>query len=454
MVRTSDYEKILKNLALNGEYADIFIESFCKRMIVFEDGRLDTLSFQDDAGVGLRLIRDGKTFYGFSNSAEVGDIEKIASELVSYSKNNNGRSIDFTRSSPVRTFEKPSEFVPLKDKIKLVETLSKVSFDNEKVVQVQAFYGEVYKEVRVLNSLGSDKTKDLSYLTIYSNVTAKKGDELQTGYEAFGGVFGVEELANIDVENIGKEALRKALNNLEADYAPAGRMPVVLGSKSGGTMVHEAVGHGLEADLAEEGMSVYAGKIGEKVANSLITVIDDGTLTGKRGYIPFDDEGTDGARNVLIENGILKAYMRDRLYSIKNGEAPTGNGRRESYRFKPVVRMTNTFIQPGNTPPEDIISSVNDGIYVADMGGGQVNTVNGDFVFEVTEGYLIKNGKIDKPIKNATLMGNGPEVMQSIDMVGNDLGFGVGTCGKAGQGVPVSDAQPTLRIPLITVGGK
>lgn len=454
MVKTPDYARILKKLASCGDYADIFIESSFRRIIVFEDGKIDTLSSEDDAGVGLRLIRNGRTFYGYTNSSDPDVLDEIACGLTALGEKGAETVLDFTKSSPVYTFERPCEQIPLQDKIKIAETVSRAAYGDKRAVQVRAFYGDVFRDVRIINSLGDDKTKKLSYITIYANAVAKDGDDLQTGYESFGGVFGAEGLDGFEPETVGKEALRKALNNLAADYAPAGRMPVVLASKAGGTMVHEAVGHGLEADLAEEGMSVYENKIGMQVANPIISVIDDGTLKPKRGYIPFDDEGTDAARNVLIENGILKSYMRDRLYALKNGGAPTGNGRRESYRHKPIVRMTNTFIAPGNDRPDDIIKSVDSGIYVADMGGGQVNTVNGDFVFEVTEGYIIKNGKIDRPVKNATLMGNGPEVMQSIDMAGTDLGFGIGTCGKGGQGVPVSDAQPTLRIPLITVGGK
>lgn len=218
-------------------------------------------------------------------------------------------------------------------------------------------------------------------------------------------------------------------------------------------MVHEAVGHGLEADLAQQGLSVYTGKIGETIASPLITVVDDSTLPGKRGSFAFDDEGTGSKRRVLIENGVLKGYMYDRLTAMKDGVTSTGNGRRESYRHQPIPRMTNTLIVPGDGNPEGIIKSVEKGLFVKKMGGGQVNTVNGDFVFEVSEGYLIEKGSIGEMLRGATLTGNGPEVLRMIDMVGNDMGFSIGTCGKDGQGAPVSDAQPTLRIPEMIVGG-
>lgn len=219
-------------------------------------------------------------------------------------------------------------------------------------------------------------------------------------------------------------------------------------------MIHEAVGHGLEADLAGKNLSVYSDKLGMKVASELITVLDDSTLPGRRGSFVFDDEGTLSQRTVLVEKGILVNFMYDKLCAIKEAKESTGNGRRESYRHKPIPRMTNTIIAPGDLDPDDIISSVTNGLLVSRMGGGQVNTVNGQFVFEVSEGYMIEGGKIGRPVRGAILTGRGPEILNEIDMVGNDLGFGIGTCGKDGQGVPVADAQPTLRIPQITVGGR
>jgi len=218
-------------------------------------------------------------------------------------------------------------------------------------------------------------------------------------------------------------------------------------------MIHEAVGHGLEADLAQSGLSVYSNKIGKQIASPLITVVDDATLVGKRGSFRFDDEGTEAERTMLVDKGVLKTFMYDRLTAMKDGARSTGNGRRESYKYRPIPRMTNTMIAPGISDPEEILRTTSNGLFVKKMGGGQVNTVNGDFVFEVSEGYRIENGTIGVPVRGATLTGNGPQVLMSIDMVGSDLGFSIGTCGKDGQGSPVSDAQPTLRIPEITVGG-
>lgn len=230
-------------------------------------------------------------------------------------------------------------------------------------------------------------------------------------------------------------------------------MAVVLAGTAGGTMIHEAVGHGLEADLANEGLSVYQNKIGLEVAHPLISVYDDATMAGHRGSFMFDDEGTPSQRTCLIEGGILKGYMHSRLTAANSGSAPTGNGRRQNYSFPPIVRMSNTFIAPGNDVPDSIISSTERGIYVKKMGGGQVNTINGDFVFDVQEAYRIEHGKIGEPIRGATLTGNGPKVLLMIDRVGNDLGFSIGTCGKNGQEAPISCGQPTIRIPQIIVGG-
>jgi TldD protein len=231
-------------------------------------------------------------------------------------------------------------------------------------------------------------------------------------------------------------------------------MPVVISSEAGGTMIHEAVGHGLEADLACNSLSVYQGKVGQLVASPLISVVDDGTMPKMRGSYAFDDEGVPSQRTTLIENGVLKGFLVDRLSGMKFDLAPTGNGRRETFRNKPIVRMTNTYISPGKQDPEKILAETKYGVFVKSMGGGQVNTVTGDFVFAVTEAYLIRDGKLGEPIRGATLVGNGPKVLSIVDRVGWDLGFSTGTCGKDGQGAPVTDAQPTLRIPGMTVGGE
>jgi TldD protein len=285
-------------------------------------------------------------------------------------------------------------------------------------------------------------------------VTAKQGDVLESGYKAKAGTEGFEMLTEEAVLETTDTAARLAVQNVQAEPAPAGTYTVVLASDAGGTLIHESVGHGLEADLNLKGMSVYSGRLGQKVASELITVVDDGTDPGKRGTQAMDDEGTQTHRTVLIENGILKTYLSDKKHARKLGIAESGNGRRESFRHLPICRMTTTMIARGTSDPAAILASVPDGIFVKGMGGGQVDVVSGNFAFEITECYRIRDGKQAEPLRGATLVGQGPKLMSEIDMVGSDLGYSVGTCGKDGQGAPVADAQPTLRIPSVVVGGK
>jgi len=287
-----------------------------------------------------------------------------------------------------------------------------------------------------------------------ANVTAGDDTQLQTGYQPLGETRGFELFTDEAVTGMVQEAVRLALQALDAQPAPAGTFPVVLSSSAGGTMIHEACGHGLEADLALAGMSSFAGKLGQKVAAEGVTIIDDGTLPHKRGSQAIDDEGNPVSRVVLIENGILKAYLQSRKTSRKMEVEPTGNGRRESYRHLPIPRMRNTFLAPGSEAPEAILRDLDRGLLVKHMGGGQVDTVTGNFVFQVTEGYWVENGVALYPVKNATLSGCGPEVLKGLTRIGNDLHhFDIGTCGKDGQGVPVSDALPTILCPALVVGG-
>lgn len=444
--------RILKKLASHGVYAEAFAENTERLTAVFENGKPDRLENTLEQGVSFRIINDGKTFFGFTTETDEMSLQDTADALI-YSTRNGGMDISFGNPVSVRNYEILSR-LPAEKKIAIISEIDMAASVDDRIIQKTAKYMEIVRNTRIINSLGEDISQSLNYVTTHSIVTASDGKEMQTAVVSEGGAFGAEEARSMNFASIGERAGKLAMQNLRAKNAPAGMMPVVLGSKAGGTMVHEAVGHGLEADHACNGTSVFAGRMGKRVASELITVIDDGTLKGRRGSFLYDDEGTSAAENVLIENGVLKSYMYDRLYAMKEGVKPTGNGRRESFRYRPIVRMTNTYIKPGDSKPEDIISSVRKGLYVADMGGGQVNTVTGDFVFEVTEGYLIENGKIGDPVRNATLIGNGPDVMTNIDMVGSDLGFGIGVCGKEWQNVPVTDAQPTLRIPEITVGGR
>src|SRR3972149_463619 len=343
----------------------------------------------------------------------------------------------------------------VENKISLVRKADNIArgYDS-RIRQVSVIYNDFIQKVQIATTEGTIAEDERIHTLSVIQVVASDNGIVQTGYESIGGSLGFELFDEIDTEELSLKAAKRAIMMLSARRAPGRRMPVVISSEAGGTMIHEAIGHGLEADLVQQGLSIYSKKIGQEIASSLVTVIDDSTIQKKRGSYRFDDEGMPSQHTVLLEKGILKSYMYDKLTAIKDGVLSTGNGRRQSYQYRPIPRMTNTFIAPGDTPPEKIINSVDYGLFVKKMGGGQVNTITGDFVFDVQEGYLIKKGLVEEAVRGATLAGNGPEVLKSIDMVGSDLGFSIGTCGKDSQGVPVSDAMPTVRIPEIVVGGE
>jgi TldD protein len=324
---------------------------------------------------------------------------------------------------------------------------------DKRVSQVTAFYKDTEQDVLIANSAGRWAREVRQYITLYVTAVAREGDEIRTGAESRSETRGFEFFEIHPPEGAGREAARIAVLQLGARPAPAGQFMVVLSSKAGGTMVHEACGHGLEADFIRKSLSAYTGKLGQKVASELISVVDDGTVSHLRGSSSVDDEGAATTRAVLIDRGVLKGFLHSRQTAQAMEASPTGHGRRESYRHLPLPRMRNTMILPGGTPPDRILASVRQGILICRMGGGEVDVTSGNFVFSCSEAYMIRDGKVAEPIRDATLIGNGPEVLRAIDMVGTDLGYGVGTCGKEGQGVPVADAQPTLRIPSITVGG-
>ena len=446
-------------LSNGGEFAEAFYEHTTSNQLFFEDKKLDRISSGIDAGVGIRVIYGSQSVYGYTTDLTQKGLEELASTLskVVSGKVAADRKIAFNKVVPTFSYkiEKDPTVLGLKDKLAFVDRANAAAWAAcPDIKQVTAGYVETRRKIEIANSLGELASDEKQYLTFYTELVGSRDGQMQTAYEAQGGFSGLELFDEHSPESIAREAARRLDVLLSAKPAPSGTMPVVLAAEAGGTMVHEAVGHGLEADLACNGLSVYKDKIGQSVASSLITVIDDGTIPAKRGSYSVDDEGTASRKTVLIENGILKAYMADRLSHMKFGVPLTGNGRRESYRHKPIVRMTNTYVQSGKDRPEDILGNTKMGLYVKSMGGGQVNTVTGDFVFAVTEGYLIMDGEIGPPVKGATLTGNGPDVLRKVDRVGSDLGYAIGTCGKDGQRAPVTDAQPTLRIPEITVGGE
>ena len=458
MIQNFDLTKILKTALKNGgDYADIYSDHTESLQIISEEKKIEKVTPSIDRGIGIRVLWEDRTAYGFTNEIS----EKALLELAeSVAESVKGKKFD--RTITLKTvlphlqfdFKKAPRDFGLELKKGFVTRVEETAWGADpRIMQVKVVYGEIFKKIAVATSNGELTREERNYTLLLAQVVAKENDNLQTGYHPIGGVIGLELFDKTAPEEVAKKATGQALLMLRARKASAGTMPVVLSSEAGGTMVHEAVGHGLEADLASRGLSVYHKKMGQKIGNEKITVVDDATLKTKRGSFLFDDEGTPSERTLLVEKGILKNYMYDRRMAMKDGAQSTGNGRRESYRFKPICRMTNTMILPGTDDPAEIVRSTERGLFVRKMGGGQVNTVNGDFVFEVSEGNLIENGKIGDPVRGAILMGNGPKVLETIDKVGNDHGFGIGTCGKDGQGVPVGDAQPTLRIPELVVGG-
>jgi TldD protein len=459
MVDDEFLQKLLKKALSNGgQYADIFIEHRKTTAIQLEDDKIEKVIEGAVAGIGIRLIYDGKTAYAYSNDFSENILMDIAA-TVSKAAPVSAKDIviDMKKRYPDVTFliKMNPELVPMSMKIDLVKVGNDIArrFD-QRIKQVNVVYRDSIQKVKICTSEGIIAEDERIYTLGLVQVVAVDGDVIQTGYEPVGGLIGFELFDDNPMDAVALKAAQRAVMMLKARRASGGRMPVVISSEAGGTMIHEAIGHGLEADLAQQGVSVYSKKIGQQVAASAITVIDDATLPNKRGSFSFDDEGTPSKKNVLVKDGILLGYMYDRYTAMIDGTSSTGNGRRESYEHKPVPRMTNTFIAPGKLSSDEIIRSVPNGLFVKKMGGGQVNTVTGDFVFEVQEGYILENGSIGEIVRGATLIGNGPDVLKSIDMVACDIGFSIGTCGKDGQGVPVSDAIPTLRIPEIVVGGE
>ncbi|MBI5739471.1 MAG: TldD/PmbA family protein [Nitrospirae bacterium] len=452
--------KIIKRaLARGGDYADVYVEHESPLSIQLEDDRLEKIVTGTESGIGVRVLFRGKSAYAYSNDFSEASLLQIADAVSAAVREESAKDtvLDLRQIRPSVDFvimHRPSD-VPMERKIALVENANRAAKGvSSKIKQVSVIYRDSAQRVKIATSDGNVAEDERIYTLALVQVVASDGDALQTGYEPLGGLTGFELFEENPFEETAVKAARKAVAMLSARKAPGGRMPVVISSEAGGTMIHEAVGHGLEADLAQQGLSVYTNKAGQQIASPLVTIIDDATLPNKRGSFRFDDEGTPSQRTVLVDKGVLKCYMYDRLTSMKEGRASTGNGRRQSYKERPIPRMTNTFIAPHKGDPLEIIGSVEKGFFVKKMGGGQVNTVTGEFVFEVSEGYIIEKGQVGEPVRGATLVGNGPDVLKSIDMVGGDLGFAIGTCGKDSQGVPVSDAMPTLRIPEMVVGGE
>ncbi len=456
-------------LTRGGDYGEVFVERRRAHALGMDDGRMEDVLASETFGASLRLMEGETTRFADLIAPTFDELLEAAHTLAAPGTGTPAElpalvTESFPTPSPVTV--DPAD-VPLPEKVALVRRAEGLAREHAEVLrpgalkQVSAGYGDSTQRVWIAsaerdgNGWVARATEDhRTQGVLRLNVTAGDGQQLQTGYQALGETRGFELFTEEAVARTVKEAVRLAVQALDAQPAPAGTFPVVLSSSAGGTMIHEACGHGLEADLALAGMSAFAGKLGEKVAADGVTIIDDGTLPHKRGSQAIDDEGNPVSRVVLIENGILKAYLQSRKTARKMDVEPTGNGRRESYRHLPIPRMRNTFLAAGSEAPEAILKDLDRGLLVTHMGGGQVDTVTGNFVFQVTEGYWVEQGERMYPVKNATLSGCGPEVLKQLTRIGSDLHhFDIGTCGKDGQGVPVSDALPTILCPALVVGG-
>ncbi len=439
-----------------GEFSEIFLENSHSLYFYWDDRRAEEVTYGEDIGAGIRIIQGDKVYYGYTTDISELGLKKLANNLseVVIKGENNRKIIMEDKKEFITKALKDYKSVEVGEGIDLLKIMDESSRNySPRIVQFTSVIRNHTQEILIANSEGDFVEEKRVRSVVYGFAVGEKDGLIQTGYEIVGATLGWELFTEDLVKNVALEASRRAILMLEAEEAPAGIMPVIISSQAGGVLIHEAVGHGLEADLAEKGVSVYKGKIGEKVASNSVTLVDAGVLEEKYGSSYVDDEGVKTNYNVLIDRGILKSYMHSRITAKKFGVAPTGNGRRQSFRYPPIPRMTNTFILPGNSKLGDMLDKVEKGLYVVKMGGGQVDTVSGDFVFEIEEGYMIESGKIKNPVRGATLIGNGPKILEKIELIGDDIGFTPGTCGKDGQGVPVTDGMPTILISEITVGG-
>lgn len=445
-------------LSAGADFAEIFIEQKESTAISCEDGKIEKINTGIDLGMGIRVIAGERTSYVHSNDVSFHNgvqMARLAGQIARENRQNQTvQEFQMPDAAAPQIIEQRPEQVDFADKIALLRVAdAEARALDDAIKQVSLGYSDVVQKVTIANSTGTCVEDERVRVRFACNSIAQRDGQIQTGFASMGGTCGFELFQEKSAAELGRESAQRAITLLSAEPCPTGQMTVVLGSEAGGTMVHEACGHGLEGDLVKKGLSAYAGKLGQQVASEKITVVDDATIAGKYGSYRYDDEGNPAQKTVLIENGVLKQYMNDYQTATQTGAVLTGNGRRESYKEKPVTRMSNTYIAPGTDKVEDIIASTEYGLYVKKMGGGQVNTLNGDYVFDVAEGYLIENGQITRAVRGATLAGNGPESLRNVEMVGNDFGYAIGTCGKNGQSAPVADAQPTLKIRGLTVGG-
>lgn len=453
-------EKVFRKLMRHDvDFADLYFQYHRAEAWSLEEGIVKAGSFDIEQGVGVRAVSGEKTAFAYSDDISLQALLDAAVTTRAIAAAGKRRTVQIAPArGRKRLYRADDPLDSLEDvaKVKLLERLEGFArAEDARVAQVMAHLAGAWEVVMVARSDGHLAADVRPLVRVSITVIMEDGNRREQGSAGGGGRFDYGYFTDEVLRDYARAAVHQARTNLDAVPAPAGTMTVVLGSGWPGILLHEAIGHGLEGDFNRKGSSAFSGRIGQQVAAKGVTVVDDGTLPDRRGSLTIDDEGTPSARTVLIEDGILTGYMQDIVNARLMGMAPTGNGRRESYAHLPMPRMTNTYMLNGDKDPEEIIRSVKKGLYAVNFGGGQVDITSGKFVFSTAEAYLIENGKITRPVKGATLIGNGPDALTRVSMIGNDLALdpGVGTCGKEGQSVPVGVGQPTLRLDGLTVGG-
>jgi len=459
MLKESLLEKVLTKALSNGaDFAEVFVEDTYNSSIQLLDKQIKRAIEGKDYGAGIRVFYGAKAIYAFTNDLSEKSL-MAAADAVSKADigNANITSIDLMKKEFVSPHKIaiPFEIIAKKEKIDFMRRIDKAAREYSNLIsQVSISYTETEQKIQIANSDGLLTNDARTYARVYVSSIASKGNEMQTGGEGPGAQRGYEFFQKLNPEELGRKTAKQAVTMILAEYAPSGKFPVVIGNGFGGVIFHEASGHSLETTSVAKGASVFADKMGKQIANQCVTAIDDGTIPNAWGSTTIDDEGNLTQKTVLIKNGILKSFMIDRLGGIKIGMKSTGSGRRQSYKFAPTSRMRNTYIAAGNDEFDDMIASIDFGIYAKKMGGGSVQPGTGDFNFAVAEGYLIENGKITKPVRGATLVGNGAKILHKISMVGKDLKFAEGMCGSVSGNVPVRVGQPTIKVDEIVVGGR
>ncbi len=450
---------IERALRRGGDFAEVFVEDRDSLGLRLEDGRIEQTSGGRETGAAVRLLSGEHTYYAYSDAVDEAGLS-AAADAVAAAVSAGAQGPEIVDLGAVRADPSKHPVLTPPDDVAIARKAVLVRAGDEaaraassEIVQATIGYGDTRQRVLIANSLGDLVFDDRTRTRFIAQVVARRGDVIQTGHETVGGSAGFELVDEEIARTVARTAAEKATIMLDSKPAPVGAMPVVLANGFGGTLFHEACGHGLEADAIAKGASIYDGKLGEIVAAGIVSAYDEGSITNGWGSQAFDDEGVPTQKTMVIEDGRLTGYLYDRLRAREAGAAPTGNGRRQSFRHVPIPRMTTTYIAPGDASPDDIIAATAKGFYAKSLAGGQVEPASGNFVFGVAEGYLIEDGRITTPLRGATLVGNGIDILMKIDMIAGDFDVKTGVCGKDGQGVPVGTGQATLRIAEMTVGG-